>query len=385
MPKDHDDADDASTFDATPMPPALTTHLPTPKRSALNYFVSATRRSFRDTFSREQLVAGLKAFFWVGPLTVLIWVYAEREQVEPLPNFQIPIELTSNVGGQVITVRSPADRRLTADLSGPRAQLERVREDFRNGVARARFDIGTVEPGEHTVSAEAVANDPRFASNGIVVENLRPSVVEIFVDVLEDRQIDVRVPDGVTNLEIATFDPPTVLLRAPRSVFEAAPQTIVAYVDADTLRQIKTPGRHEDVQVRVKVPLNDPNARLATTSVKADLVVKQADERLELAAIPVAVTFISRPNQNAPYLEYEASLTDVTVVGPAEQIAVIRAGGAVPRARFEVTADDLQALAGGAASRRAPVKYDLPEGVKATPEDVQRTIEFRLGERGATE
>src|SRR5688500_16422200 len=41
---------------------------------------TATRRWARDTFNREQIVAGLKQLAWVAPLTMLIWLYAERAQ-----------------------------------------------------------------------------------------------------------------------------------------------------------------------------------------------------------------------------------------------------------------------------------------------------------------
>src|SRR4051812_35414680 len=57
---------------------------------------SATRRWARDTFSREQLLAGLKQLMLVAPLTLLIWVYAEREQQVPARGLQFAVEVRSN-------------------------------------------------------------------------------------------------------------------------------------------------------------------------------------------------------------------------------------------------------------------------------------------------
>src|SRR4051794_13162755 len=52
-----------------------------PKRSSRwDRNMVAVRRWARDTFNREQFVAGLKQLMWVAPLTILIWIYAEREQ-----------------------------------------------------------------------------------------------------------------------------------------------------------------------------------------------------------------------------------------------------------------------------------------------------------------
>src|SRR5215207_6828460 len=147
---------DESTFDATP----ITKPMPTAsRRSPLSYYTSAAKRSFRDAFGRQQLVDALKAFLWVAPLTILIWIYAEREQLVTQKNFPIPVEVRSADPRQVITVTRPADGSITAELVGPRAQLDRVREEFgRNSDARARIEIGSVEPGPRQVSAEAIGD-----------------------------------------------------------------------------------------------------------------------------------------------------------------------------------------------------------------------------------
>ena len=50
------------------------------RRSMVRRTASVGRRWARDTFSREQLVSNLKSIAWVIPLTILIWVYAERAQ-----------------------------------------------------------------------------------------------------------------------------------------------------------------------------------------------------------------------------------------------------------------------------------------------------------------
>lgn len=374
-------AKDSGNFDDMPIKPAI---LPAPRRSPLNYFASATRRSMRDAFSREQFFAGVKGFFWVAPLTILIWIYAEREQLSTLKGFSIPIEVRSADPRQVITVTRPYDANLTADLSGPRAQLDRVREEFgRRSDARARIEIGNVPPGPRQIEAEAVADDPRFAANGVTVENPQPRVLEVYVDVLDDLQIDVKVPRSVTNLTSASFDPPQVKLTAPRSVLEAATKPLVAYVDPASLEQVKEPGRHEKVPVRLTIPIKDPNARLSTNTVSANLEVKRADVETRLRSIPVWVTYAPTLDQQYK-AEYETSLSNITVIGPADQIRAIDEGTAskTPKATFEISGDDLDAID---RPKRAKVIYDLPEGVRVKPEDAQKTVEFKLVPRDATE
>jgi hypothetical protein len=117
--------------------------------------------------------------------------------------------------------------------------------------------------------------------------------------------------------------------------------------------------------------------------VNASFEVKQADNQTTLSSIPVWVTFA--PGMEQRYkVDYEPSLANVTVIGPSDQIRAIEAGTATPRpkAMFEVSRDNLNV---GDAPQKARVKYDLPEGVQVKPEDAQRTIDFRLSERGAVD
>src|SRR3954470_23672127 len=118
--------EETSTFDATPITtplhaattPSSSTSLKT-RRSPLSYYTSAAKRSFRDAFSKQQLIEAVKAFLWVAPLTILIWIYAEREQLATQKNFPIPVEVRSSDPRQVIEVQFPNDGTVRADLVGP--------------------------------------------------------------------------------------------------------------------------------------------------------------------------------------------------------------------------------------------------------------------------
>src|SRR5689334_21555844 len=92
------------------MPDTLTPNPPTqpnpqkqrtrpPPRHVLNYLgrLGPAQRRVRSTlFSREHWANFLKSLPWVVPLTVLIWVYAEREQLADDPKVPIPIEVRTS-------------------------------------------------------------------------------------------------------------------------------------------------------------------------------------------------------------------------------------------------------------------------------------------------
>src|SRR5688572_2465165 len=85
----------------TPESPAAVPGAPRPglnytrtKPSVLRRSIGTVRRWARDTFSRDQLVAGVKQLAWVAPLTLLIWVYAEREQQDD-ETLRFPVTVSS--------------------------------------------------------------------------------------------------------------------------------------------------------------------------------------------------------------------------------------------------------------------------------------------------
>lgn len=368
----------------------VVTRLPPARRHTLNYYAAAARRSARDAFSRESLVSSLKSLGWVAPLTVLIWIYAEREQLSTLKNFSIPFEIKSSDPRQVITVLRPDNAVVSADVRGPRARLDQLRDLFSargtDAAARIEIDPRNIGVGRQTIGAERIEADPRFQEYGIDLNNIQPRLIEIEVDELVDRQVDVRVPENVPNLAGAVFEPNKIKVTVPKSQLDklrGAP--LVAYADFASVPQIKTPGRHEKVPVRVIVPAVS-RAQLATPTVNATFEVRQTETSYTIDAIPLSVSYARSVEDQGLRAELsEDSIPSVTVIGPAETIRAIKeaiekgdlADNDQPKAILEVIDDNAPE---GTPRSRAP-RYLLPPGVRVSPEDAKRTVEFSLVRR----
>src|SRR5687768_9263153 len=116
-----------------PTPPAMPSSPPkiAPRRTAppvLDYFalLRPAQRHLVETFlSRENWINFLKSLPWVVPLTVLIWVYAEREQLADEPKVTFPIEVRTSDPNRVVTLVSPREKIIMAQLTGPRANLDK--------------------------------------------------------------------------------------------------------------------------------------------------------------------------------------------------------------------------------------------------------------------
>ncbi|HEY8666900.1 MAG TPA: hypothetical protein VIL86_09555, partial [Tepidisphaeraceae bacterium] len=93
-------------------------------RGRMRENLSGVRHWARSAFTRENVIDQSKTLAWVIPLTFLIWVYAEREQVAKEEKFQFPIEVRSNDANKIVTIVEPRDKKMTADLQGPQANLE---------------------------------------------------------------------------------------------------------------------------------------------------------------------------------------------------------------------------------------------------------------------
>src|SRR5204862_8309537 len=95
----------------------------------------------------------LRSLLWVAPLTLLIWIYAEREQQIPgTARFQIAIKSADPT--QVASVANANDQNVTATLKGPKARLDEAKErlDPRSSSGPVQILIdGNRAPGQYQI------------------------------------------------------------------------------------------------------------------------------------------------------------------------------------------------------------------------------------------
>src|SRR6185369_2773431 len=90
-------------------------------------------RRFQQNFTRENVISNAKTLAWVIPLTLLIWIWAEREQVATTKDEPVPFELVNNDGERSVTLKPPQDRNVILELQGPYARLQDVLNKLRGG------------------------------------------------------------------------------------------------------------------------------------------------------------------------------------------------------------------------------------------------------------
>jgi hypothetical protein len=350
----------------------------------------------RARLTRQSVTEWFKTMVWVVPLTIIIWIYAEREQVPQLPypidhvSVQVIstapdifLEVSSDPARFVYTPGTPVPQ-VSLKLTGPQEGLEKVRDEL-NSIPpeMLRIDVGnTLRPSlvpQRLNVVNSVRNYPIFRKNGVSVLDSSPAELLVLVDDVQEVPVDVQLPRGLMNVDVAasTIDPRGTRLRGPARLLRG----VSVYSDLPKSVASLRPGLHtlNDVPL-VLDPPDDRITFVPPRKVNVRLMVLAADETYTLPnAVPV---YIEEPQtlQQSYDIKWDPSLTDVKVIGSHERIEQLRqqeqaSGGSTVRAVLELSTDDI------GHSPKA-VTFTLPEGLRISPESAGRMVAFTLTPRG---
>lgn len=351
-------------------------------------------RRFTGTLTRENIISNLKTLAWVIPLTLLIWIWAEREQVQPASDVAVPFELTSVDPNRVVSLRG-TDPNLVLELSGPQARLQELLNRLRGGQMPQglKLDVPTtygLNREATLVTMELLNNTRLFRDYGVTVQRVQPTKLDVSIDALVEREAKIALPPNAKNIN-ATFDPPTVKVRGPENLLNRAAQAspergqLIVYASTELLP--RTPGHFGPIDAVLVAPddLKDDRVRINDAKVKvaASGNVNLADKTFVKNSMPVTVD-VSFSTAGKYVVECDRpSVPNVSLTGTPDIIDAIQKPefDPQPKARLVVTAAD---LANVGERRSKAVEYDLPEGVHVSPEDRKKTVEFRIIERSAT-
>lgn len=345
----------------------------------LPYFTP--RHVTRALFTRDKLAHVFRRLAWVAPLTLLIWIYAERQQ-ERRQTVTFSIDLAINAPDRVIL--GPTDRLVTAELRGPAAQLETVKNMLltKSGKSAITLPLDTsLAADSYEIHTERIAADPLFRTHAITVESAEPRTLTVYVDRVVDREIPVRVPPNLMNLLDGkpVFDPPFVHVRGPQSELQrvASDGALDVFADLAGRESLKTPGVHDERAVPVLTQLRGPNITVTPTKVNATLKVRPADVTITWSTMPIWINTPPGFADKYRVVLANPTLKDVRLTGPAETISAMQQESyrPKPKARLDVSNADLPA----GETRVKVVQFDdLPKGVSVSPTDAQRPAEYKI-------
>lgn len=357
---------DLETKPISPKVQAARPDAPSRKQSPVNYLARRAAgewRRLRQGFTRQNAIAFLRTMAWVAPLTILIWVYAERAQDTKQNNLQMAIELKSSDPKRTVTLVKPyPDKFIVCDLEGQSANLEH----FMNQLSPTKpliITIGTstMQLGENLVSTkQKIMEDPSVKADGITVDKCEPDVLTFDVDLKDERTATIAAPPGISGLKSVTFDPATIKVSGPQKELEgmAVKGEVTIYADIASLPDITAPGQHVVPNVSLR-PVDDLS--FSRDKVNATLLVTDPDVTGTLSNVSVFLT-ASAPVLEKNTVNWDATYkADIQVIGPPDTIAQLERDKTA-HLELMITTDDI--------SNPRPMPLELrglPEGVHLAP------------------
>ena len=369
----------------------------------------AGRRARRE-WTRERVLEIGRTLLWTVPLTLLLWVWAQDQQIEEqtVPNVRVTLDhrnpqmavtrLDRNGDGPLVT---------TLTLRGPRGGLTEVLRPLREQGAEGL--TVELEQGESEragiVLAQQLSSLPLFRDAGVTVTDTSPAAVQVRVEPFGELEVAVGVGGQLRESGLTgpiAIEPSRVTVRGPQAALDALEQlvadadgpTVVAGVRADDK---SPPG---EVQTReATIDLADVAREALVREVGAAEVSKlrldppvvaatytRRERALEQYTIPTVSLWTSKPSVMEGMFEVafpELSsgvfvINSVPVEGPPEVLQRMRPGGDLEgRVRAVLMLEPGDRNRPGETIQRQ-VSIELPDGV--TLVGTPPTVAFRLVE-----
>ena len=351
-------------------------------------------RRLKRGWNRARLIEALKTLGYVAPLTLLIWLWAQDQQIDVDSLQSVPIGISHTDAGRVVTVRGaatgepliqiPGGIRANLAFRGPRIGLSSVRSALAENSIASVLEIRlSRQVGDSTVLlAEQLNQLPLLRNAGVTVREATPA--SIMVGIEEREQIEVRiVPDNVGPEDLAgpvQFEPETIVLSGPRSALRAFQGTDPSPVLKAALPD--TPPGEQDVTWSVPIPDETGTIRPERVDVRARFTRRERrEERLTLPfPVPVYTTIPAALTVEPEGLQPVVS--GVRVRGPADLIARLQTSDADDPLRAQIRAvvaltreDELRA--GEQTTITRDVRLELPDGLLPDGEPLRVTFSLR--------
>ncbi len=316
-------------------------------------------------------------------LTILIWMYAEAQNVTSKDNLPITIRVTPFANDEVLRLVDPMDGKFRISVGGKQASVDRVANGRQEELASMDFTPAHRLPlGQKvTVDSVAVLNAlPYFQRNGLTVTSASPAQIRLDVEpqVLVRKAIIFR---GNLPVKI-TPDHADVLM--PQSVRDSVGEGHIN-VYARPLRELDTLPRQVEQTIAAQLIVEGPaptDDRVVVSPQQVTLTLtipQQREQSVEVPEVPVRIA--APPELLARYtIEIRPKSVRVTVAGPDKLLERIRTalaqGGQDTDTKIRAYVDLEPGDKPSDAFTSRPLRYVYPPGLelRQTPDHV----EFRL-------
>ena len=344
-----------------------------PKAEKRSTFSAAGAATHVESNSRA---SAFKTFLWVAPLTVLIWIYAEREQIDRA-DVRVPIKLVSKSTDRIITINSPLDRMISLDVQGPKASLNELRDVLSKAPLEVYVTPEIGYSGDISL-AEPITKSELFKTYAVTVTAARPPV-NIKVEAKASKRIPVKKRPQDTFVTNVTFDPETVLVEGPKSALDnIKPENLVAYADMSDFAS-KPPGAYSPQDVNISLGSTFVEGLSMRDTVRAKVEISKSAPYT--TAIPIILQVNGRVLSDDKFkIATTQDTLSVEVTGPPDKIELLKQKNFPAAVVVDLTDKNFDFTTSGDKSiTLRSENYRLPPGVTVTnpTRDITITITRR--------
>jgi len=332
---------------------------------------------------KDSLLENIETYLIVTVITVMVWLYAEGENVRSYTEVTAQVRFVAPPGANLaITPGEPRSVELNFRSStGAYGNVTRL-------VAEGPIQIpvnrsGDGSPDQSVVLPDYLIDRTPLGDIGLSDLTTQPEVMTVRVEPIENVRLPVSVragdirlagPPQVEPLEVEASMPES-LANAPR------PPRLEVRLDNTDLSALEVNVPHTlELPLQLPPQLEGRRVNLAQSTARVTFTIRKQTDSHTIPLVPILV--VAPPSQMADFeLSIDENLRvlrDVRVVGPSDAIERIRSGDTPVWAQFRLTASDLEQQI-----TSAPLTLTLPAGVQA--ETAVPAISFTITPRNAAE
>jgi hypothetical protein len=286
-------------------------------------------------FSAEWWWAGVRNFFFVAVVALLIWIYADNDVTED-KDFRATVALTNSDPNAMVLL---SERRIEVffELRGTRSALAIFQRELEEVGGEVLYDVARgYAPGEHDIrTADLLNTAAGLSRQGLTVLAATPTQINFVLDRRVQRQARVELDaTGATLSGEAAIKPRTISVSIAQSDLDelrlGPDEPIVLKTRRLDLRSIPA-GEPQTIQLEILPPagVRQP-VQLSSRSAEVTL---QVDERTEQKTFRVAVQLLFPHTwaEDQTWEQYELVKkdplewqADITITGSKKDVESLR-------------------------------------------------------------
>jgi len=283
---------------------------------------------------KRSLIARLETIIVVAIVTVIIWTYAESQNLGDPYETEVQVVLSVLPDSNLIPRRITPDR-FHIEIAGPQRRVDEVKQ----GLAEGRIDLtvglygiptSTKKPHQLLIE-EVLMQHPVFHNKGISVRSVDSPTVQIIVDRWADLgPVDIE-PGSLGDIEVdgpITLDPPRTNVYVAESLLTSlTPERtrLVAEPNLNELAKLSEGHPHTiDTQLTFPAIADITQIQFDQSTVRMTLTIKSKRDFVTKNTVPIKIAKTHDGEQEYIVTLTHAFIPEVRLVGPSDVIARIR-------------------------------------------------------------